>query len=157
MVQEPVEATAISAAIHSIATAMSRRQTIRLLHRNTTSRCSRIRGETPAIYFTESTSRSQSDRFEHFPRLAAIRRADDAVLVHHIQNARGATLAQTQPALQYGCRCLIHVEEHAKRFLVHRILFAGSLLLSSASVSAGGAIRKVWSYSGLACSAASPN
>ena len=37
---------------------------------------------------------------QHFPRLAAIRRADDPIAMHHIENARGAAISQPKPPLQ---------------------------------------------------------
>src|SRR5207248_1581246 len=46
---------------------------------------------------------------QHFPRLAAIGWTDNPVLVHHVQNPRGATVAQAQTSLQRRSRRLAHL------------------------------------------------
>ena len=46
---------------------------------------------------------------QHFARLAAVGRPDDAVALHHVENARGAAVAQAQTPLQRGSRRLAHL------------------------------------------------
>src|ERR1035437_1714224 len=59
---------------------------------------------------------------EDFARLAAVRRTDDAVALHAIQNARGAPVAQAQMALQGRGRGLSHLQHQAHGVLVLRVL-----------------------------------
>src|ERR1022692_914156 len=59
---------------------------------------------------------------EDFARLAAVGRADDAVALHAIQNARGASVAEAQMTLQGGSGCLAHLQHEAHGVLVCRVL-----------------------------------
>ena len=81
---------------------------------------------------------------QHFARLAAVRRADDAVALHHIENARGAAVAQAQVPLQRGGGSLAHLQHQRAR--PPRTCGSWSSLDVSArpasSSSSGGAIRK---------------
>jgi len=77
-----------------------------------------------ATYRTwSSTSLNQSGRF-NTPRLAPIRRTDNPIALHHIQNARRASVPQPQMPLQRGSRRFPHLQHHAHGFLVHGILVA---------------------------------
>src|ERR1039457_5178894 len=60
--------------------------------------------------------------FQHFSRLAAVGRADDAVALHHVQNARGPAVSQPQMALQGGGGSLAHLQHQAHGLFVHGVL-----------------------------------
>src|SRR5579885_952082 len=61
---------------------------------------------------------------EHVARLAAIRRPNDAFMLHHIQNAGCAAIAETQPPLESGGGSFAHFEHNAHRFFIKRVLLA---------------------------------
>src|SRR5437016_5710158 len=49
--------------------------------------------------------------FEHFARPRAVRRADDAVLLHQVDQVRGTAVADAQAALQRGSRSAAHLAD----------------------------------------------
>src|SRR5262245_5358244 len=49
---------------------------------------------------------------EDYPRLCTVRRADDAIALHRVQQTSGATVADTQATLQYGGRGLAHFDDN---------------------------------------------
>src|SRR6185437_1785584 len=55
---------------------------------------------------------------ENFARLGAVGRADDAVLLHEIDQARGTAIADAQAALQCGSRGAAHLANHADSVLI---------------------------------------
>src|SRR5581483_7269489 len=66
---------------------------------------------------------------QDFAGLAAVRRPDDAVAVHHVENSGGAAIAQPQPPLEGGGGRFAHFQYDPERFLIHRVLLARIQLL----------------------------
>src|SRR5229473_5725428 len=60
--------------------------------------------------------------FQDFARLGAVRRADDAVFLHQIDEARGAAITDAQPPLQRGSGSPACVANHADRVLVESVV-----------------------------------
>ena len=119
----------------------------------TDSRCRTLRRET----YRTSTSSQPVGALQHFARLAAVRRTDDAVALHHIQDTRRPPVAQPQSAAA-GLRSRPSpiCRTSARR---RRIADPGSSLRPRPrrpSPSSGGAIRKLWSYSGWSCPSRNP-
>src|SRR6266851_7386857 len=59
---------------------------------------------------------------EHLARLAARRRRDEPVHLHHVHESRGAAEADSQPALQVRDRRLAARHDDARRFVVQLVL-----------------------------------
>src|SRR6516225_9184624 len=75
---------------------------------------------------------------EHVSRLAAVRRPDDSVTLHHIEDARGAAVAQSQMTLQRGSGRLAHLQDQPHGLFVQGILlFAGNIAFHGAFLFAG--------------------
>src|SRR5258708_40153407 len=55
---------------------------------------------------------------EDLARLGAVRRADDTVLLHKVDEARRAAITDAQAALQCGSGCAAGIADHANRILV---------------------------------------
>src|SRR5260370_12071860 len=55
---------------------------------------------------------------EDFARLGAVGRTDNAVLLHQVDQARGAPVSDAQAALQRGSGCAARVTDHANGVLV---------------------------------------
>src|ERR1039458_246723 len=75
------------------------------------------RAPLPYFYFTQPVR-----ALEDFARLAAVGRADDAVALHHVQNARRPAVTQPQMALQGGGGSLAHLQYEAHGLFVHGVL-----------------------------------
>ena len=70
-----------------------------------------------------SISEIQSGRFNTSRRLGSIGGAHDAVLLHQIDQVRGAAVADAQPPLQQGSGRLAKLNHQPHRILIQRIVF----------------------------------
>src|SRR3954465_5951105 len=61
---------------------------------------------------------------QYFAGFAAVRRPDDALALHHIQNSSCPAVAQSKAALQGRGRRLAQFQNDPHRVLVHGILLA---------------------------------
>src|SRR3981189_2970606 len=82
--------------------------------------------------------------FQDLAGLGAVRRADDAVLLHEVDEARGAPVANSQAALQCGGRGPARIADHANRVLVEIVVNIFSALGIAFGRTFGLAVLILW-------------
>lgn len=94
-------------------------------------------------------------RLEDLARLGAIRRADDAVALHQVDEVGSASVANAQAALQQGSGCLAELQHQSHRVVKERIVVALArvprAVVFYAVAFIFGAARKPCSYCAVAC------